>query len=183
MAKAHARINPSEEFMKQIAQFLICPLTFLFLFATPLVSADKQQLFSLAIAPSTVTLKSGAELRLRVTVTNTSDRRIGFIRSPAALPEEGLRYNIDVRDPQGQSAPPSASARQLSKNTTVILGSNVARWLNPGESFVDEIDITKLYDLSQPGKYSIAVAREIPPAQNLGKGIVKSNSITVRVVK
>jgi len=48
---------------------------------------------------------------------------------------------------------------------------------------VDEIDVTKLYDLSQPGKYTISAARYIPPTQSLGEGKVRSNSITVIVVR
>jgi predicted DNA-binding transcriptional regulator AlpA len=41
----------------------------------------------------------------------------------------------------------------------------------------------QLYDLSQPGMYTISVEREFPPAQNLGVGSIKSNTITVTVTK
>jgi hypothetical protein len=120
---------------------------------------------------------------LLVTVTNTSDRTIGFIRSPGQPPEEGFRYKIEARNESGLSAPPSAYLRDLKEKTTVSFSSNLAQWLKPSESFVDEIQVTKFYDLSQPGKYTISVVRDIPPAQTLGKGTVRSNTITVTVTK
>jgi hypothetical protein len=40
--------------------------------------------------------------------------------------------------------------------------TNVARWLKPRESFIDEIDITKSCDLTESGKYAISVSREMP---------------------
>ena len=155
---------------------------FLVLCPAFLVSAEKQ-VFSLTITAPAFTIKVGTDLHLRATVTNTSDRTIGFIRSPGTEPEEGFRYEIDVQDAQGQPAPPSAYVRDLQNKKTVTFESRVARWLKPGESFVDEIDVTRLYDLSHPGKYTISIAREVPPAQNLGSSKVRSNSIVVTVVR
>jgi len=150
--------------------------------ATLLVSADKQ-LFSLNIAPPSGPLKAGAELRLLVTVTNTSDRTIGFISSLGLVPENSYLYEIEVLGPLGNSAPPSDYVRNLKNKPTADFRSEVAHWLKPGASFVDQVTVTRFYDLSEPGKYTIALAREIPPAQNLGKGKVRSNSITITVVR
>ena len=145
-------------------------------------SADKQ-LFSLGIDAPSEPLKSGAELRLHVRVTNTSDRAITFIRSPGLIPEEAFRYEMEVRDARAQSAPRSAYVRKLESAQTVTEEiSKYAYKLKPGESFVDDVEITRFYDLSRPGKYTISVAREMPPAQKLGEGKVKSNTITITVV-
>lgn len=146
-------------------------------------ATSKSQLFTLSLEGPHEPLKSGAELRLHVTVKNTSDRTIGFVRSPGPVPEEAFRYEIEVRDATGRSAPPSTYLRELKNKTTIISGSNLAHWLKAGESFVDEVDITKLYDLTKPGKYTVAVARDIPPNQNLGQGKVKSNPIIVTVIE
>jgi len=167
--------------MTRIAKYCICAFAFTF-FAALSEGSDKQ-LFSLTLAAPTEPLKAGAEVRLHVTVTNTSERNIAFIRSPGLIPEEAFRYDMDVRNEQGKSAPPSVYVRQLKNSTTVTEEiSRYARWLKPGEFFVDDLEITKFYDLSQPGKYTISVTRPIPPRQNLGEGKVKSNSITVTVV-
>ncbi len=167
--------------MKRINRSLVYGVILIF-FATLSASADKQ-LFSLAIDAPTEPLKSGAELRLLVTVKNTSDRTIGFIRSPGLVPEEGFRYQIDARDQQGQPAPPSAYALELKNRRMGTFESRYAHWLKPGESFVDQVTVTKFYDLNQPGKYTISVAREIPPRQNLDKGSVRSNAVTVTVTQ
>ena len=150
--------------------------------ATHSVCADKP-LFSLTLATPTAPLKSGAELRLLVTVTNTSERTIGFIRSPGEIPDEWFRYKVHIHNEAGQSAPASGHARELKNKQTFDFQSSYARWLKPGESFADNVEITKLYDLSQPGMYTISVEREFPPAQNLGVGSIKSNTITVTVTK
>jgi hypothetical protein len=166
---------------KQIVSTLSFVLAFTFC-ATLSASANKQ-LFSLNITAPGEPLKVGAELRLHVTVSNTSDRNIAFIRSPGQIPEEAFRYEIEVHDAQGQSAPPSAHVQDLNKSPTITEEiSSYAAWLKPGESFVDDLEITKFYDLHRPGKYTISVSREIPPRQNLGEGKVRSNSVTVTVV-
>jgi len=58
----------------------------------------------------------------------------------------------------------------------------MGRTVNPGESFVERVTVTKTYDLSKPGKYTISVVRPIESWQKLGEGKVKSNSVTVTVV-
>lgn len=150
--------------------------------AAPIAPRSKQ-LFSLTIAPPKEPLKAGSEVRLLVTVANTSDRNISFITSPGPIPEDGILYEIYVRDAQGRSAPPSVYLRTKDKRIPINNGSRLARTLRPGDSFVDQVTVTTFYDLSLPGKYTIALAREIPPRQNLGSGVVKSNSINVIVTK
>jgi predicted DNA-binding transcriptional regulator AlpA len=166
--------------MKRMAISLIFALTLVW-FASFRVSAEKQ-LFSLTVEAPSEPLKVGGELRLRVTVTNTSDRSITFIRSPGIIPHEAIRYNIEVRDSRGESAPPSEYVRKLKTSETRWFESSHAYTIKPGESFVDDVEVTRFYDLSQPGKYTISVAREFPPRQKLGEGAVKSNSIDVTVV-
>ena len=150
--------------------------------ATNLASRDKPP-FSLVLAAPDEPLKAGAELHLRVTVTNTSNRKIAFIRSPGLTPEEGFRYQIEVRDAQGQLASPSAYVQNLKKSVNVNEEiSRYAEWRKHGEFFVDDLNITKFYDLRKPGTYVITVTRPMPPRQNLGRGVVKSNTIEVTLI-
>ncbi len=146
-----------------------------------LVAPGPKQLFSLMIAAPKEPLRVGAELRLLVTVTNTSDRNISFITSPGLMPEDGFLYEISVRDSQGSPAPPSAYRRTMDKRIPTDYGSRFARRLKPGESFVDQVTVTRFYDLSRPGNYTISVTRPMPPRQNLGNGSVTSNAVTVTV--
>ncbi len=167
--------------MKPYALFLAYAFTLVS--CGPIAVSTPKQLFSLTIAAPKKPVKEGEELQLLVTVKNTSDRTIGFIRSPGLVPEEGFRYQIDARDQQGQPAPPSAYALELKNRRMGTFESRYAHWLKPGESFVDQVTVTKFYDLNQPGKYTISVAREIPPRQSLDKGSVRSNAVTVTVTQ
>jgi hypothetical protein len=139
--------------------------------------------FRLTITAPDKPLKAGAELRLLVTVTNTSSHSISLITSPGPVPEDAFRYEMAVRDEEGRSAPPSAYLRSKDEHVPVYYGSRFARTLKPGESFIDQITVTNFYDLSRPGKYAISVARALEPWQNLGKGTIKSNTVTVTVTQ
>jgi hypothetical protein len=166
--------------MKHLVHYFACAMTLTSYAA--LTAPEPKQLFSLTIASPKEPIKAGTELRLLVTVTNTSDRTINFITSPGSIPEDGARYEIDVRDAQGSPASPSANLRTKDNRVSTDYGSRVSRTLRASESFVDKVTVTRFYDLSQPGNYTIWVALPIPPRQNLGEGKIKSNSITVTVV-
>lgn len=152
-----------------------------FIFFTALATAGPTQLFSLSVAAPKEPLKAGTELHLLVTVRNTSKRAISFIIAPGPIPEDELEYEINVRDADGRSAPPSAYLRNKDKRVPMSYGSRLARTLEPGESFVEQVTVTTFFDLSRPGKYTISVSRAIPPRQNLGKGSVESDPVTVIV--
>jgi hypothetical protein len=139
-------------------------------------------------------LKAGTDLVLRATVKNTSDHDIIFPTSPGLIPSDGLRYDIQALDEQAQPAPPSA--RVLAQRATrgkggpgVAVIGNTGHTLKPGQSLVEEINVTRYYDLSRPGTYTIWVIHplplQVPPwaAKKYWKGFVRSNTITVTVVK
>ena len=167
--------------MKHLVHYIVFVVALTSSAALP--APEPKQLFSLTIAAPKEPIRAGAELHLFVTVTNTSKRTISFITSPGPIPEDGLLYEISARDVHGRSAPPSAYLRNRDKRIPINYGSRLARTLAPGESFVDQVTVTTFYDLSQPGKYTVSVAREIPPRQNLGKGSIRSNVITLTVVQ
>ena len=141
--------------------------------------------FSVTLNAPDKPLRSGAELHLLVTIKNTSDHEITFSTSPGAIPEDGFRYKVEVLDAHTHPAPPSPLVVEMRSGKELVdtWSSNIGRTLKPGESFVDQIDVTKLYDLSQPGIYTISVTRPLQPWQGFGKGAVRSNTLAVTVVK
>ncbi len=150
---------------------------------TTLSASSGKQLFSLTLSTLKQPLKSGEKLLLRVTVTNTSDHNIPFLRTNNPLSNEEFRYKIEVRDVNGQSALPSAQVRALEGQITQTEDfDNHAYWLKPGESFSDDLEITKLYDLTQPGKYTVSVGKQILARQVPPEGTAKSNSVTFTVI-
>ena len=147
--------------------------------------------FSLSItAPETV--KAGAAISVRVVLTNTSDKRIGVSRIRGQDREMAL-FDVTVTDENGK---PITSERYqilrkylcLADPQTVANGvhpcpgsSSTIALLEPGETWSDELGITKLFDLSQPGRYTIQVSR----AEWNGRVLVgraTSNPATVAVI-
>jgi hypothetical protein len=180
--------------VKRIAE---CALIFLFAALVVVAPAAlgapaRNQLFSLTIAAPSEPIKSGTKIHLLVTVTNTSGHTIGFIRSPGLLPDEGFRYQIKVGGSDGHEPSQSTRLQGLKGKTAISQSSNLARWLRPGESFVDRITLTRFYDMTPPGEYTVSVARHFDrnnmalkgsSPEAIGSGIVKSNAVTITIVR
>lgn len=165
--------------VRHFCQLFACAVALVCL--APLPASTAKGAFSLTIAAPKEPLKAEAELRLLVTITNTSNRKISFVTSPGPTPEDGFLYEIDVRDEQGRPVALSSDLRGRDPRVPVNYGSRTARTLSPGESFIDQVTVTRFYDLTRPGQYTISVSRSMPPRQNLGNGTIKSNAITLTV--
>jgi len=139
--------------------------------------------FSLTLSSFVKVIKAGSEARLEIVLKNTSNHEFSITKSNAEDRAES-HYYIDVRDSKGRPVPDTEYAHTVSnlnsKPTTQFVFSEVVHTLNPGESLSDIAVITKLYDLSRPGEYTIIVSRKI--SRELGKGTVKSNPITITVI-
>lgn len=139
--------------------------------------------FSVALRPPAAEIKAGEDLVLAAVMTNTSEHEVRFARSFASR-EEVYDYDIDIKDDQGRTPPPTDAYNRLRENPTARWGSYSTYVLLPGESFKEELVVTKLYNLNRPGKYSISVLRgQRPIWQTQGKGAVRSNTITITVAK
>lgn len=140
--------------------------------------------FSVTLHAPDSPVKTGAELRLKATITNTSDHEIRFAKSPGVVPDEALSYQIDVRDPSGQEPPITPFFREV-KEKNYGWGSYTTYFLEPGKSFDEDLVITRLYSL-KPGNYNITVTRAVRPMWQIQdkdkeKSSVKSNTVTVTV--
>lgn len=157
-------------------------LTYLLTFSSPAASltTDASHLFSLRLHGLEVPVKAGSEIRLRVTLTNTSDHDLSFGIAPGETPDQTLSYTVDIRDARGQQAPPTAFLRDLREHRPLTAGSVFGYTLSPGKSYEEELVITKLYVLSHPGRYTIQVARSQKPWPNPASN-VKSNAIAIIV--
>lgn len=117
----------------------------------------------------------GAPVFVLVMMINKTNRTVHYaLRNPA------FDYQMDVRDTSGRPVPETESFRKLkeqAKNGS-IAGRNIGVILKPGETGQDMIEVSGLYDLSSPGKYSIQVRREFP---DVGLGFVQSNRIELTI--
>ena len=125
-------------------------------------------------APQSV-LRVGSEVRLEVTLTNTSSRRMLIQERNSATD-----YEIDVRDERGTAVPENDYGRKLKEPPVMPMNSrNFGIYLQPNESTKESIALSDLYDLSRPGKYSIQVERGV--SDNPKDGVVKSNKVILTV--
>jgi hypothetical protein len=124
-------------------------------------------------------VKAKSEIRVKTTVVNNSNGKISLERSPEDMAE--LEFQVDVRDNQGNPAHLTEYGRQVIKQEGIPLVTHFAGYtvLHPGGTLKCDVVITRLYDLTQPGKYTIQVQR----IEDALKMIVKSNTITVTVTQ
>jgi hypothetical protein len=131
--------------------------------------------FTLTITAVRPEISTGEEARIQIVVTDTSSLPIDLPLIMLHQPE--AHYTIDVRDEKRQPAPPTAYSRYLSSAPNAPGSAGVAA-AEPGQPYKEEdLILTKLYDITIPGKYSVQLTahwRKLPE--------VKSNVITITVL-
>ncbi len=142
----------------------------LFLLSTG-VAQSPQAPFSLTITTSQTENKTGSEVRVTVTLTNTSNRQI-MIGVTSGMCD----YSVEVRDRGDKLAPATKYKRAINCG---VLGRNAFEWLKPHEATTEEIAVSHFFDMSQPGEYSVLVARR--PTKEFGNVVVKSNTLKITV--
>ena len=173
--------------MKTLYAPLACAVALLPLAALAARSPGQKAPITLCLEAPKQPLKAGERLLLRVKITNTSDHEVPVgIMAGKALPMEFI-YQVYVRDQHGRVAPlqPPPPPPPKRKGYVVLGGaaSIGGVGLNPGQSVADRVNVTHYYDLSRPGKYKIWIAEPYYRGPHVKNGLVKSNTITVTVVK
>ena len=137
--------------------------------------------FSLAITVADQSVKLGTQVRVTITLKNNSGHDIAINRS--SVPGEAeFHYSVLLLDDDGKPVPGTKYWRILQGKEHETYTENVLSvTIHPNEGAKDDFTLNKLFDLSKPGKYTLQVAREIP--QNLGKGLVKSNVLSLVITK
>ncbi len=138
------------------------------------LSPGAQQPFSIVITTAQVTVKVGSEVRVDIQVKNSSDANI-MLDSPGSP-----SYDMDVRDSKGEQAPETELMRKIhapQDPSTRLEGSFVVPILPRGQSVQQYLSVSKFYDISTAGKYTI----QLQATDHLSKKSVKSNTITVIV--
>ena len=171
--------------MKLMPGWLLCAVYILSV-AGPAHSAKLPFIVTIsATAPATKTgpdayaVKAGADIFIKVRITNTSNRDI--VLGDACDDRVGVDgYDqYEIRDSNQRSC----SRKQLQHPEIPPTSHGwVGRTLKPGASMnVGEDRITGLYDLTQPGQYTVQVSRAVSDSPQ--DGAVKSNTITVTVAE
>ena len=145
----------------------------------PKLTQSERPPFSVTISSKEPVVKSGSIIWVDATVKNTSDEVISV---GSTAPVE-FAYDIDVWTDKSARAPETKLGRRRNNRTTpedetmVILSDSAESPLKPGKTLTDHVNVSKMYDLSQPGKYTIEFRR----LDEETKTFVKSNKITLTV--
>jgi hypothetical protein len=139
------------------------------------------QPFSLTISTKDLTLKFGSEIVIDLALKNVSrvERNAGKSNAPR---QAELYYQVLVTDSKGHAAKETRYARQITgKEPTPIIGSTVYTTLRPNEILNDDLLLNKLFELTEPGDYTVQLIYDIP--RELGTGVIKSNKIRIKLIK
>ena len=120
-------------------------------------------------------VKAGAEVAVTVHFKNTSNQELNHNANISDLTGVDPNYIFEVRDGSGALVP-----RKVYEHPELANGHAVFLTVEPGEGVTDTEPISRLLDLSRPGKYVIQVSRRIN-ANDEKDGVVKSNRVTVTV--
>lgn len=171
--------------MKRIPRSLIySAVAFISLAALAAGDPHQKKPFTLTLQAPEKPLKAEKPLILHVKVTNKSNHPVSVPVSRGGLyGRPGQIYQVHVLDEQGRPAPPWVPPPPPKGKTVIYGGSMPSFPLKAGESLTDEVNIGHIYDLTRPGKYKIWIAEPFYRGRHRRNGLVKSNTITVTVVK
>jgi hypothetical protein len=139
------------------------------------VESKKIGAISLSLRALQTDIAAGSPVDVVVRFANNSDREI----SDSGVYNRGVdaAYTYDIRKADGTRLNPMREPETAGRP---VLLSGVSRTVKPGKSVEDKSEISAVYDLSEPGKYTIQVSYFFP--KELGGGLAKSNIVTVTVV-
>jgi hypothetical protein len=116
--------------------------------------------------------ETSRSLTVHIELTNGSKAPVAM--SDRMLPERD--YELHVRDAQGAEVPLTEFGRNIRSGP--IKGSQNTQVLAPGESYTTEEDLSKLYAITIPGKYTIEACRDV-----YTWGLIYSNKIDVAFIQ
>jgi hypothetical protein len=137
--------------------------------------------FTISLQSNQPTVKLGTEINVDVILTNTSNRNISFAKANGVA-KGHLVYTVSVKDEKG-NAVPARKTREANPEEDSASFANIevtnfqVLTLVPGQTLRDQIVLSKLFDFSHPGKYTVRVQR----AQPNNKILHESNAVTIIV--
>ena len=129
-------------------------------------------LFSITISPVHPNVTARDDVWIELTIKSLTDRSIVLSSSTDGNTNMDPNFVVEVTDEFGNPVPKV-------KYPVPPSGRPVSRTLDPGAAMTEKEPVSRMFDMSKPGKYTIQASGPItdPPEAS----IVKSNKITVTV--
>jgi hypothetical protein len=117
--------------------------------------------FSITVSSPQDTWKAGSDVVITISITNTSNRTV-FLRTGTGQGDDELFSDIEVEDDLGHRLPRRPTG-------DLVAGSRYIKktFLKPTETLKENIVISKLFDLSRSGKYTVRVQRRDPDTNSV----------------
>jgi hypothetical protein len=126
-------------------------------------AAKSTDLYSITISTQHSTVKVGSPIVLRIITKNVSDHVINRILISGSGTEKLSKFRIDLRDESGNLVKETPYGRTVHGTVpdrphggSMIIGEEP---LDPGQTLDQELDLSKEYDLSRPGTYTVRLRR------------------------
>ncbi len=132
--------------------------------------------FSLTISAKTA-IQEGSDVKIRIALTNTSTRKLSVLHEKANEIGERVGFSLDVRDANNIQVSLTAYGKAYYNHELALVGAPYYADVRPGQTLEDWIVVSKLYDLSKPGKYKIQVQRTDEDTSV----VVKSNVLNIMI--
>ena len=142
-----------------------------------------QPALTIKIIPVQPTVKAGSKVLVDVTLKNLSS---DTVESGGRVGDDGFEYPMEVRDEKGAGSAETkygrlknnhATPQDFAEGTAVIQFKAIHRLLDPGMSVTDHVNVSREYDLSRPGKYTI----QVKYYDTRDRRFIESNKVTVTV--
>ena len=154
--------------------------------------AVSEQPFTVSISTEKSTFKSGDPIPVKVELTNTSNKDLNVSSGVDLNSGVLFTHSFEVHNETGKLVPPrihthqqsqtgSAPAKPEENPTGPETGRVIFGVLKPGEKYSVVDDISRVYDLSESGRYTIQMAHPLPDKSS--KDGVKSNVVTITVTQ
>ena len=139
--------------------------------------------FSVTIGAEQTNIKPGNPIRLEIALKNISSQPITVSKATKSADDAAMFYRTIVRDEQGNPAHDletklgrkHRTGKDDPGETTIYIGSVGFFQLKPNETQKESFNLSKLYDLKRPGKYTVQLESGPEDAP------IKSNVITITV--
>ena len=125
-------------------------------------------------------MEAGSPVWVLVKIENNSDSDLRVYRAISSdMDQGGWVYGVDVFDDKGNPGHETKFYRvaQGRDPDISVRTSGGAIKLKPGKFITDRVNVSKLYDLNEQGKYTIQIQR----FDSESKTFLKSNEITVTI--
>lgn len=142
-----------------------------------LTPASAQEV-SVTISTPTASVAVGKPIPLQVQLKNISGHEIRAGEVVGHNQAE-LNYIVTMLDSKGRPVPPT-SYGTAARSRHVMIISEVAKRLGPGQALAQHTELAKLFEITEPGNYTVRVGRIWPPSS---KNVVWSNTLTLTMTK